>query len=182
FGIVFDPGEGGPADGTGDAQILLDAFDAEGFGAERAKKATGENVSFFAVGVTGEQKKLFPAPADNGIGKARRGTDAPCHLDQNIIPYFVSKLVVHPLEVIDIDQIEDEIAVASLGGSVADKRTQDLLYIGDDGIGEEAAVANSGEQVGQGRVQQLAVRAGQFFFQASLFHDADKSEDHDRSQ
>src|SRR5208282_1008232 len=100
---------------------------------------------------------------------------------QDLISNLVPELVIDPLEVVDIDQIEDKIAIAKFDGWIV-KRTQRLAHIGLNGIGKVAPVANAGEHVGEGSVQQLKIGIGQFLFEAGLFHDANQSEHHNRGQ
>src|SRR6202011_3993332 len=98
------------------------------------------------------------------------------------ISNLVPELVIDLLKVVDVDQIEDKITIVKVGGWIADKRAQHLLHIGLNRIGEEPPVPNAGEQVGQRSVKQLMIGVGQFLFEAGLFHNADKSEDHNGGQ
>ena len=108
----------------------------------------------------------------------------------------MAELVVDPLEVVDIEQVENQIAVAkfltagliicefaiSRFCGISPERAQHLLHVGLNGMGEEAAVANAGEQVSQGCIQQLTIRFGQVPLQTKLLHQTDHSKYDDGGQ
>src|SRR5579859_4586601 len=149
-GFGRDPRENRPADGAGDAEFLVDAFDPVRAGANGIENAFGKDVGFAAVRVTREEEKLLAAPANDRVGKAGGGVDAARHLPQDLIADAVSELVVDSLKVVDIHEIKDEVTIAHVGGGMVGKGTQSLTHVSFDGAVEEAAVANAGEQVGQG--------------------------------
>ena len=118
-------------------------------------------MGFPTVGVARQEEEFFAAPADHRIGKPGGRIDAMRDLDQDLISDLVPELVVDLLEVVDVDQIEDKITIANVGGYwIAGKRAQDLLHVGLDRVGEEPPVPSAGEQVGQGSVEQLPIGIG----------------------
>jgi hypothetical protein len=129
--------------------MRLAGFYAERTGSDRTENAIREYVGFFAVGVAREEEKFLAAPADHRIGKAGGRTDAPRDFDQDLISNLVPEFVVDFLEVVDINEIKNKLAIAKFQGWIADKRTQHLLHVGPDRLGEKAAVADAGELVGE---------------------------------
>src|SRR5580700_1411066 len=105
----------------------------------------------------------------------------------------MAELVVDPLEIVDIEQVEHEIAVAkfltarfvirefttSRFRGIGSERTEHLLHVGLNGMGEEAAVADAGEQVRQGRIEQFTIRFGQVSLQTKLLDQANYSKHDD---
>src|ERR1035438_8587732 len=107
--LQFLPWKSRPTDRTGDAENRFGALYPIGLGPNRIENAIGENVGFFTVSVTRQQKKFLASPADHGIGKPGSGIDATRHLGQNLVSNLVPEKVVDPLEVVDVDHIENKI-------------------------------------------------------------------------
>src|ERR1700733_9698540 len=81
----------------------------------RLQHAERQNVRLPPIGKARYDQELFSTPAQQNVGCSHDGTDPARNLDENAISGVMAKLIVHFLEVIDVDQVKDEVTRAAIG-------------------------------------------------------------------
>ncbi len=146
-GIVREPGKRGPAQRAGAIDRFPGAVQRKGRVGDRGENALGQQFGFVAVGVAGDDEEFFPTPAQQHVGVANGRAEAAGHFDEHPVADVVTIAVVDFLEVVDVDQIENQIA--GMGIVVVDIGAQRLADVAFDGGGEVAAVAQAGQRIGE---------------------------------
>jgi hypothetical protein len=120
-------------------------------------------VAVFPLRRAADYQKLFASPADQEIRVAHHPADTAGKFDEQQIAGAMAILVVYLFEVVNVNQIEDEVAVvaAEIPG-VGIVRTQCLTGVCRDHAFKEAAVPDPGQVIPQGDFLQGLVGRGQF--------------------
>lgn len=149
-GRIHIPGESSPADGDGAMKRKVRAFEFERLAGNSGEDAGGESGGFLALAKTGDDEKLFAAPADEYIGIANGGADAGGEINEHLIASVVAEAIVDFFEMVGVDEIENNVAIAAaasgIGSGIGANGLADVA--GDSGL-EKTAVASGGERIGE---------------------------------
>src|SRR5580704_15807467 len=107
------PGESGPTNRDGAMQRNASALDFKGFPGNGREDSCGESGRFFAFTKTGDHQKFFASPPDQHVGIANGGADAGGQVDEHLIAGIVAEAIVDFLEMVRVDQIENDVAIAA---------------------------------------------------------------------
>src|SRR5215212_1501776 len=96
--------------------LILCETEARCHGGRRAVSVVGylhpeafcQPARFLQVGLGCEDYELFPAPAAQPVGRAEHALSCPHDPAQGVVPAVVSVDVVHPLEVVQIEEDDGE--------------------------------------------------------------------------
>src|SRR5579859_4055273 len=171
-GRIHVPRKGGPANRHGAVQRKARAFDLERLARNRGENARGERGGFLALAKAGDDEKFFAAPANQDVGIANRGADAGGQFDEHLITGIVAEAVVDFFEVIGVDEVEDDVAIAAAARGIGRRVGADgLADVALDSGLEEAAVARFGQWIGERHLFKFLVglREGFTAFCDSLF-------------
>ena len=106
-----------------------------------------------------EERELVPADAEGPVGRPQRGPDEPPHRRQELVAGRVPIGVVHPLQVVEVEDHERERpATAGRVGDLAAELLLEGAVVGETGERVHAGVEPS-PIVGLARLPQLALEA-----------------------
>src|SRR5579859_51393 len=176
-GRGYRPREGGPANRNGAVHCEPRAFYLERFAGDRGKNARGKSGGFFAFAETRDDEKFLAAPADENVGIANGGANAIGEFNEHLVARVVAEAVVDVLKVVGVDEIENDVAIATaLGGIWRRVATNGLADVALNGGLEKSAIARGSERIGEGHLLELFVGEGEGFaalgdrfFQAGAF-------------
>ena len=166
------PGKSGPADRDGAVERKARTFDLVRLAGNGREDASGERGGFLAFAKTGDDKELLAAPADQDVGIANGGADTSGEVDEHLIAGVVAEAVVDFLEMVSVDQIEDDVAIAAAARGIGcGVSANGLADVALDGGLEKSAVARGGERIGERHFLKFFVGLGKGFttFGDSLF-------------
>ena len=100
--------------------------------------------------MAGDDQEFLAAPAYEHVRIADGGADASGDLHQQIVSLVMSEGIVDGFEMVNIDQVEDQVAIAMVGccfrRGIGSQCQADVII---DGGSEEAAVAYPCQYVGK---------------------------------
>src|SRR5690242_2864459 len=157
-GRIHIPRESGPTDGDGTVQRKACTLDLEGFAGNSGENTRGERGGFLALAKSGDNEELFTTPTNQDVGIANRGTDASSEIDEHLIASVMAETVVDLFEVVGVNQIENDVAIAAAAGGVGGRvGANSLADVAGDGGLKVTAVASSGERIGERHLLEFFV-------------------------